>query len=165
MQPKATDRPVEQVLAAIEALDLDPIKRKLMDSEEGRGWSREHADRTELAYRRFLALYATHPQQTLAPSKDVDKFWHGHILDTLKYAEDCEKVFGRFLHHFPYFGMRGAEDKANLERAAEATRRLYGQAFESESGGAAAYCGAIEAGPAYCGAIRNDLDVSVRPGL
>jgi hypothetical protein len=178
MQTRITDRPVEQVVAAIQALDLDPIKLKLMDSEEGQGWSREYADKMELAYRRFLTLLAIHPEETLAPSKDVDKFWHGHILDTLKYAEDCERVFGSFLHHFPYFGMRGAEDAANLARAAEATRRLYRQEFSGESEGAPAYCGAIRADeaaycgaisaekPAYCGAIQQDkLRVSVRPGL
>ncbi len=54
MKTKLTNRPVEQVIAAIEALDLDPIKLKLMDSEEGQGWSREYADRMELAYKRFL---------------------------------------------------------------------------------------------------------------
>jgi len=157
MQTRITDRPVEQVVAAIQALDLDPIKLKLMDGEEGQGWSREYADRMELAYRRFLTLLAIHPEETLAPGKDVDKFWHGHILDTLKYAEDCERVFGCFLHHFPYFGMRGDEDAANLARAGEATRRLYRQEFSGEPEGAAAYCGAIrDEGAAYCGAIRAD---------
>jgi hypothetical protein len=178
MRTRITDRPVEQVVAAIQALDLGPIKLKLMDSEEGHGWSREYADRMELAYRRFLTLLATHPEETLAPGKDVDKFWHGHILDTLKYAEDCERVFGCFLHHFPYFGMRGDEDAANLARAAEVTRRLYRQEFGAESEGAAVFCGAIQAEklafcgaiqaekPAFCGAIQQDkLRVSVRPGL
>lgn len=155
MHARAEGKPVEQVVAAIQALDLEPIKFKLMDPEEGQGWSRQYADRTETEYKRFLTLFVTHPEETLAPSKDVDKFWHGHILDTLKYAKDCEKVFGYFLHHFPYFGMRGAEDAANQTRAAEATRRLYQQEF----GGAerAAYCGAIRAGSAaYCGAIGQD---------
>src|SRR5438445_10428075 len=105
MKTKLTTRPVEQVIAAIEALDLDPIKLKLMDSEEGQGWSREYADRMELAYKRLLTLLATHPEETLAPGKDVDKFWHRHILNTLKYAEDCHNVFGRFLHRFRYFDM------------------------------------------------------------
>src|SRR6266581_1688004 len=160
MKTKLTNRPVEQVIAAIEALDLDPIKLKLMDSEEGQGWSREYADRMELAYRRFLTLLATHPEETLAPGKDVDKFWHGHILDTLKYAEDCDKVFGSFLHHFPYFGMRGAEDAANLAKAGETTRRLYQREFGQDHDASvsrktenAAYCGAIRA-EAYCGAIK-----------
>src|SRR5437879_2492928 len=169
MKTKLTNRPVEQVIAAIEALDLDPIKLKLMDPEEGQGWSREYADRMELAYKRLLTLLATHPEETLAPSKDVDKFWHGHILDTLKYAEDCDKVFGCFLHHFPYFGMRGAEDAANLAKAAENTRRLYRQEFGSaqnhDASGSrdpmkaveAAFCGAVKAeDSAFCGAIKAE---------
>jgi hypothetical protein len=157
MQARITDRPVGQAVAAIRALDLDPIKFKLMDPEEGQGWSREYVERMELAYKRFLTLLVTHPEETLAPGKDVDKFWHGHILDTLKYAEDCDKIFGCFLHHFPYFGMRGAEDAANLARAAETTQRLYRQEFGSKPEGAAAYCGAIKAeSPAYCGAVKAE---------
>ncbi|HUL93896.1 MAG TPA: glycine-rich domain-containing protein-like [Burkholderiales bacterium] len=151
---RVTDRPVEEVVAAIQALDLDPIKFKLMDSEEGEGWSRRYAEQMELAYKRFLTLLVTHPEETLAPSKDIDKFWHGHILDTLKYAEDCGKVFGYFLHHFPYFGMRGGEDAVNLARAAESTRGLLQQEFGKTG---AAYCGAVKAHEAaYCGAIKAE---------
>src|SRR5258706_640622 len=152
MQTKLTKLPVEQVIAAIQSLDLDPIKLKLMNPEEGYGWSREYADSMEVAYKRFLTLSVTHPEETLAPSKDVDRFWHGHILDTLKYAEDCQKVFGYFLHHFPYFGMRGAEDAANLAKAGDTTRRLYQQEFGQDYDTSvsrktenAAYCGAISA--------------------
>src|SRR5258708_1285823 len=137
MKTKLTNRPVEQVIAAIEALDLDPIKLKLIDPEEGQGWSREYVDRMEQGYKRFLTLLVTHPDESLAPCKDVDKFWHGHILDTLKYAEDCDELFGRFLHHFPYFGMRGPEDAANLAKAGEDTRRLYREEFGTTQTGAA----------------------------
>src|ERR1700704_1202647 len=132
MKTKLTNRPVEQVIAAIEALDLDPIKLKLMDPEEGQGWSREYVERMEVAYKRFLTLLTTHPEETLAAGKDVDKFWHGHILDTLKYAEDCDKVFGCFLHHFPYFGMRGEEDAAALNDAGKQMQHLYKQEFGEE---------------------------------
>lgn len=150
-------QPVEQVLAAIQALDLDCIKLKLMDAEEGQGWSREHADRTEVEYKRFLALMTKFPEETIAPTKDVDRFWHGHILDTMKYAEDCEKTFGYFLHHFPYFGMRGEADARNLQAAADAMHQLYEREFgEAMVNGAAAFCAKAEpafcakAGPAFC---------------
>src|SRR6267142_1532205 len=148
MKTKLTNRPVERVIAAIEVLDLDPIKLKLMDPEEGQGWSRAYADRMELAYKRFLTLLVTHPEETLAPGKDVDKFWHGHILDTLKYAEDCQKVFGYFLHHFPYFGMRGEEDAANLAEAGRTANRLYEKEFGDAVASRAAYCSVAK--PAYC---------------
>lgn len=147
-------RPVEQVLAAINVLDLDCIKLKLMDAEEGHGWSREYADQMELAYRRFLALMTKFPEETIAPTKDIDKFWHGHILDTMKYAEDCERVFGYFLHHFPYFGMRGEEDAKNLEAAADRLHALYESEFGTSLRQDTAFCGA-SAQKAFCGAAAE----------
>ena len=149
----------EQMVEAIFALDLDPIKFKLMDKTEGHGWSRAKVDAVELEYRRFLALTAKYPEQAIAPNTDVDKFWHGHILDTMKYAEDCEHVFGYFLHHFPYFGMRDEEDAANLANAAINTRKLYEKEFGAAAGkdGATAYCGAAAA---YCGAAAETKEAA-----
>jgi len=151
---KRHDKTAAQIIEAVFALDLDPIKFKLMDAKEGHGWTREEADRHELEYRRFLALVAKYPEEAITPDTDVDKFWHGHILDTMKYAEDCERVFGYFLHHFPYFGMRGDDDAANLAEAAARTRSLYQQEFgapHSGQAGEAGYCARV-AGPAsaYC---------------
>jgi hypothetical protein len=149
-----TARSVEQVIAAIEALDLDPIKLKLMDPEEGQGWSREYVERMALAYKRFLSLMVKHPEETIAPPKDVDKFWHGHILDTLKYAEDCQSVFGYFLHHFPYFGMRGEQDAAELRAASENMHALYEREFGEALCTGDAWCGAAKADSAWCGAAK-----------
>src|SRR6185312_3723014 len=123
----------EQMVEAILALDLEPIKTKLMDKTEGQGWTRAQVNHYELEYRRFLTLLARFPHETIAPNKEVDKFWHGHILDTMKYAEDCDKVFGFFLHHYPYFGMRDEEDAANLAKAFVNMQRLHGQEFGSSA--------------------------------
>jgi len=131
---------VAHTVAAIQALDLDPIKLKLMDPEEGQGWSREYTDRMEVAYKRYLTLLAKFPDETIAPTKDVDKFWHGHILDTMKYAEDCENMFGYFLHHFPYFGMRGEQDAADLHAASERMHEIYVREFGQEMPKDAAWC-------------------------
>lgn len=155
-------RTAEQMTKAVFALDLDPIKFKLMDAKEGHGWTREEADRHELEYRRFLALVAKYPEEAITPDTDVDKFWHGHILDTMKYAEDCEQVFGYFLHHFPYFGMRGDEDAANLAEAAAKTRSLYQQEFGHLDAGAGAgegsYCArAAEPASAYCARVAQPV--------
>lgn len=114
----------------IDDLDLDPIKIKLMDPEEGKGWSLERADEVEKWYKRYLFLCAKYDEIPLVPVADIDDFWHQHILDTRKYAADCEWVFGYFLHHFPYFGMRGEDDAAALTSAAEDTLRI----FEAEYG-------------------------------
>jgi hypothetical protein len=110
------------------AVDLDPIKIKLMH-ESGEGWSAEHAAAVETEYRRFLYLAKVFPQEHLATTEDVDIFWHYHILDTMKYAADCELLFGYFLHHFPYAGMRGEDDRQALDCLGERTAMLYQQTF------------------------------------
>lgn len=119
--------PIE--FAAIASLDLDPIKVKLMHKESGEGWSLEKANAVEFEYRRFLYLMKKFPNEQAAPSMDVDTFWHYHILDTLKYAEDCQAVFGHFLHHFPYLGLRGEDDLLAHERVGERMRVLYEDTF------------------------------------
>ncbi|SFU69388.1 glycine-rich domain-containing protein [Pseudoduganella namucuonensis] len=149
---------------AIAELDLEPLKVKLMHKESGEGWTREHADAVEFEYRRFLTLMKKYPNEPTAPGEDVDTFWHYHILDTMKYAVDCEAVFGYFLHHFPYVGLRGDDDAAALERMGERMKQLYAETFgealdRGASGNDAAFCGvATEAAfcgvatkPAFCG--------------
>lgn len=119
----------ENLFAPIAALDLDPIKVKLMHDQSGEGWSLAYADAIEFEYRRFLYLVKKFPNEQAAPLFDVDVFWHYHILDTMKYAADCEAVFGYFLHHFPYVGLRGDEDMEAHHRVGERMRELYERTF------------------------------------
>ena len=109
---------------AIDQLDLGPVKVKLMDKEEGKGWTAEQVNMAEKWYKRFLFLCLKCPSKPIVPSKVNDAFWHYHILDTMKYAEDCQSIFGYFLHHFPYFGMRGDEDAKSLKSAFASTKEL-----------------------------------------
>jgi hypothetical protein len=145
---------------AIAELDLDPIKVKLMHKESGQGWSLGTANAVEFEYRRFLCLMKKFPNEQTAPSVDVDTFWHYHILDTMKYAADCEQVFGYFLHHFPYIGLRGADDHAERVRAGTRMQTLYQVTFGAVSAGldqesaAAAWCGAPNV-TAWCGSPRQ----------
>ncbi len=171
MQMQFEGKPVEEIVAAIQALDLEPIKFKLMDTEEGQGWSREYVEQMAIAYKRFLTLSVKYPKETIAPSKDVDKFWHGHILDTIKYAEDCQNVFGYFVHHFPYFGMRGEEDAANLAEAGKTTNRLYEKEFGETLPSRASMCSVAVtkdsaamcsvARPAMCSVAVSKNDVAM----
>lgn len=113
----------------VNSLDLDPIKVKLMDSKEGLGWSLEQVTTVEGEYRKFLYLSTKYTDRPIVPSSLIDKFWHYHILDTPKYAQDCREAFGFFLHHFPYFGLRGEEDAQNLQHAFQQTLELYSKEF------------------------------------
>jgi hypothetical protein len=49
----------------------------------------------------FLLACALNPGAGLAPSAEVDKGWHAFILHTADYAEFCQRVAGRFIHHLP----------------------------------------------------------------
>lgn len=109
----------------LKELDLSMISMKLRDPLEGKGWSEEYCSRVEREYRRFLALTRRYADRPIVPSNIVDAFWHSHILDTQAYAHDCERLFGHFLHHFPYFGMRGPSDAQALCDAYDETLSLY----------------------------------------
>ncbi|CUI07992.1 glycine-rich domain-containing protein [Massilia antarctica] len=129
-------------IKAISELDLEPIKMKLMHVESGEGWSLEKAEAVEVEYRRFLCLMKAFPEEDISPLAEVDIFWHYHILDTMKYAKDCEQAFGYFLHHYPYVGMSGAHDDAQvLQACADRMRDLYEQVFDESYGQrASAWC-------------------------
>ena len=122
------------------ALDLSLIKMKLQDTEEGPGWTKEKCEEIETEYKKYLALKRAYPEKDIVPNKAIDLFWHQHILDTQKYAEDCENIFGMFLHHYPYFGMNGPEDAQNLADAFEETKELYNEHFGEVFTGMATRC-------------------------
>ena len=148
---------------AIADLDLEPIKVKLMHEESGEGWSLQKANAVEFEYRRFLYLMKTFPQEQTAPLMDVDTFWHYHILDTMKYAVDCQAVFGYFLHHFPYIGLRGEDDVEAHHRVGERMKELYEATFgEDYVRAETAYSGATvqQAQTAYSGATAGQTAYS-----
>ncbi|WP_216587784.1 glycine-rich domain-containing protein [Streptomyces brasiliscabiei] len=121
---------VECQLRLIDRLDLEPIAYKLVHPEPGEtGMTVDLADALIVKYRRFLKLCAMYPEQGIVPSKELDPVWHTHILDTAKYVEDCNTIFGFMLHHFPYLGSRGPEDEALLRQKFAETKALYKQHF------------------------------------
>lgn len=127
-----------QAAERIDALDLEPIVYKLMHPHPGeQAMTLADADRRVEAYRRHLKLCAWYPDQPVVPSQLADEAWHAHILDTAKYALDSEAVFGRFMHHFPYFGLRGDDDIAAWRAAAGQTRDLHAVHFGTVAAAAA----------------------------
>jgi hypothetical protein len=116
------DPTLKERIARIERLDLEPIMVKLMEEE---AWSLEQCMTTAQWYKRYLILNLLYPEKSIVPSQPIDTFWHFHILDTMKYQKDCETAFGYFLHHFPYFGLRGADDARESARAFGETKDLF----------------------------------------
>ncbi len=112
----------------IKELDLEPIVFKLVKEK---GWELRDARMVEVLYRQFLFLNVKYEDRSIVPTEEVDEFWHQHILDTRKYAVDCEHLFGGMLHHFPYLGIRGGNDAEVLQTTFAGTKDLW----KSEFGG------------------------------
>lgn len=116
------DTKLDAALVRIAQLDFSMLKRKLIEEQD---WTVEFCEEVEDLYRKFLALNDRYPDQKICPTGPIDTFWHAHILDTPAYTLDCQSIFGRYLHHFPYFGMRGADDRSALEEAFRASVELF----------------------------------------
>lgn len=137
--------PTEELRRKIDDLDLSMPLMKCMDTDEGYGWSPDHARLMERDYKRFLYLTVTR-HEAIVPTKEIDKLWHAHVLDTRKYFADCEHLFGEYLHHFPYFGLRGEEDARNLSSAFAVTKDIWSNVF----GDASSLSKATQGGIALC---------------
>lgn len=95
------DISLEKTRLYIEAIDFSMIIDKMINT----GWLKTDAEKTCKLYRNYLFLNKKYGSKLkkLAPSKDIDEFWHYHILDTKKYHNDCENIFGYYLHHQPSY--------------------------------------------------------------
>jgi len=113
--------------ARIDEIDLRGVNAKLTadPSREGYGWSGERVAWVERQYRNWLFLGLKYGEELLVPTKELDVYWHTHILDTRAYALDMDRVFGRFIHHNPYLGQSGAESIRQLINAFDQTAELY----------------------------------------
>jgi hypothetical protein len=101
----------------IDGLDFSVIIEKMTREQS---WALAHANEACRLYKNFLFLRAKYPGKLLPPSEEVDDFWHNHILETKKYREDCNAIFGQYLDHSPDLDLPDAsafEETQNLHLA------------------------------------------------
>lgn len=101
-------------------LDLSSIMDRLADDMEMDSATLTQA---EQLYRQYLTLRAMHPGADLVPPKLADAVWHYHMLDSRKYAADCDAMLGGFLHHNPN------TPAAVASKNWETTKKLYADTF------------------------------------
>lgn len=63
-------------------------------------WTKADALKCCELYKNFLWLHKKF-SKPLVPTKEIDEFWHNHILYTQRYTKDCLKIFGHYFHHEP----------------------------------------------------------------
>lgn len=124
---------LDKARAYINSLDFTMIVLKITcpDPNIARIWDQESAEKVIQYYKNYLWLLRKYSEEhpILPPSIDIDEIWHHHILDTYKYHHDCLNIFGQFLHHYPYFGLRGSEDNMELNKTFEITQHLHFKEF------------------------------------
>lgn len=90
-------------------------------------WNLSDAKQCAQLYKNYLILIKKHFSQRLVPTREIDEFWHNHILYTENYVRDCEHIFGEYLHHHPASPIDDAE---KLIKGFEKTKRLYLEEFK-----------------------------------
>jgi hypothetical protein len=74
------------------------LSRYIIETGVSKQTAREH----EREIKRFLLVCALNETgQSIGMAGPVDELWHTFILFTQEYAEFCQQVAGRFLHHAP----------------------------------------------------------------
>lgn len=118
---------IETAKAYIYGMDLSMIIKKMVNHQ---GWLQKDAMAISKLYRDYLFLQKKYEDETtIVPPEEVDEFWHNHILDTQKYHTDCQAIFGKYLHHYPYFGIDATSNATDLNDAFEITLSLYVKEF------------------------------------
>lgn len=135
-----TQEAVNDFMGRARGVSFEMMRRKLMHPEHGEGWSEDRVNFVEQEYLRFLLLNRFFDGEDIVPSKEVDTFWHYHILDTKSYTQDVSTLLGRMLHHYPYFGMDEQSDDADLAAAFRRTQELYEEVFHEPMLGYEASC-------------------------
>jgi hypothetical protein len=93
------------------------------------GWTDKETEDATTEYQRYLLLRYLYPNnRLLALDERADKLWHHHILDTMKYRADCERIFGKMLDHQPFY--EAPKDEATL---IEEFKALYWKEFRTQA--------------------------------
>lgn len=89
----------EQIYENILKLDFSKIKKCAVDKGF---YTNEEIEFVEAEYKKYLAICFTFPELSFPTPLKIDNLWHQYILFTQDYADMCQSVAGRFLHHSPF---------------------------------------------------------------
>ncbi|NLC37276.1 MAG: glycine-rich domain-containing protein-like [Alcaligenaceae bacterium] len=124
----------DRAIETTNAWNFELAIEKLLEVKSGQ-WDLNRAETAVQNYKRYMAVTKALGGAQLVPNGDIDEIWHMHILDTRAYMKDCNELFGEYLHHFPYFGMLGEENRQqwfDVQSKSESLwQELFGEALYS----------------------------------
>lgn len=128
-----TTRP--EVPVSLPSISVDLLAASWKSESFPQDWSEDQRQRSLKRYERWLQLKLRHPKARLAPTRDIDMFWHLHMLSPVAYYRDCMRMFGRILDHDGGFGT-GPGELPQLQAVFTSTAYLweaaYGEAYRED---------------------------------
>ena len=124
----------------IEQIDFSATMNKLaglvMPQPYGYTWDYQSVHRAVCRYRKYLFILVKYRDQykEIPPTFEIDEIWHNHILDTRQYTENCEVLYGEYIHHNPWLFMKDdkTQDFEKMFRLSKLMRRLFLDEFGEE---------------------------------
>jgi hypothetical protein len=108
----------------VPSISVDLLNASRRSDDFPQDWSQEQRELALGRYRKWLGLAQRYPRARLAPTRDIDLFWHLHMLSPVAYVRDCTRLFGRVLDHDGGFG-KGEGELPKLQEAYAATAALW----------------------------------------
>lgn len=125
------DPALDKAIEYVNHLDLSYLIRKMTDENYFLPrWTQEDALLGLRLYKNFLILSRKYPGEIFVPSKEIDEFWHNHILATRQYHQDCEAIFGYYYHHDPMDLQNNEAGRQELVALFEKTQTFYFKEFD-----------------------------------
>lgn len=114
-------------LKKLQTLDWQTIRYHLLNSDEGRDFTKGQVARAIWQYGLFLFLAQQYPGMRLVPTEEIDAVLHAHIATDRQYQDDCQTLFGGFVHHCAGLGTRG--DRTEWLQSFARTKQLFEKTF------------------------------------
>lgn len=119
---------LEDARAYIEQLNLGYIVETMCSASYPLPkWTLSDAEHCCRLYKNFILLQRIYKTEPLVPTREIDEFWHNHILHTKAYITDCMHIFGYYLHHEP---ASPRDNPTDLIHQYQKTKDYYFQEFK-----------------------------------
>lgn len=119
-------------LAPEPTVSIDLVAASYRASGFPQDWSREKRELEARRYEKFLLLAAKNRGRRATPTREIDEFWHLHMLHPQAYHDDCMRLFGCIFDHDGGFGTGPGELpilKAAFRKFADRWEKEYGEPY------------------------------------
>lgn len=83
----------------IDDFDYRPVAKKV--NRDLNGVPQTYLDQGIENLKRYYVVALLDPANRHAVSRQVDPFWHAHVLFTRPYSDFCQHLYGHYIHHTP----------------------------------------------------------------